>query len=139
MELEKKKRGRKPKANPQLYRYCFRMNKADYERFLQMYKRSGMQTYSAFIADCVLNHKPKIIKINKSAIDFVMLLSSFFAQFRAIGVNYNQVLKHIKTTFPGKKGLAMMYRLENATKELVISNQKIIKLVAKLKTEFLKQ
>jgi len=133
MDIEKKKRGRKPKANPQVYRYCFRMNSADSKRLLAMYKRSGMKSQSAFIADCVLNCKPKIVEIDKSAIDYVIVLSSFFAQFRAIANNYNQVLKHITTTFPGKKGLAFMYRLENVTKELVAFNQEFIKMYNKLK------
>jgi len=139
MDIEKKKRGRKPKANPQVHRWCFRMNNAERKRFLQLFERSGMKSYSAFITDRVRNCKPKIVEIDKSAIDFVMLLSSFFAQFRAIANNYNQVLKHITTTFPGKKGLAFMYRLENATKELVISNHKIIKLYDDLKAKIIKR
>ncbi|GHV00813.1 hypothetical protein FACS1894159_07380 [Bacteroidia bacterium] len=55
-----------------------RLNDKDRERFLQMYEKSGMKSYSAFITDCVLNSKPKVTVINKSTVDFVMILSSFF-------------------------------------------------------------
>jgi hypothetical protein len=89
--VEKKKRGRKPKAEPQIHRLWIRLNDKDRERFLAMYKRSGKPSYSAFIADCVLNKPLRIVEINKSVIDFRMLLSSFHAQFRAIKNNFNQV------------------------------------------------
>ncbi|MCL2651669.1 MAG: hypothetical protein FWD60_11695 [Candidatus Azobacteroides sp.] len=130
---EKKKRGRKPKANPQVYRYCFRMNKTDYERFLQMYKRSGMKSYSAFIVDCVLNCKPKIVEINKSVIDFVILLSSFFAQFRAIANNYNQVNSVVYSNVKAEIAQQMMVNLVKATIEFKTTAQKIEEHVIKLR------
>ncbi|GHT08682.1 hypothetical protein FACS189432_04550 [Bacteroidia bacterium] len=50
-----------------------------------------------------------------------MRLTTFHSQFRAIGVNYNQVVKHLKATFTEKMALAMLYKLEKATIELVSS------------------
>jgi hypothetical protein len=102
MNSEKKKRGRKPAAHPQRNRLMVRLNSKDHKRFLAMYHRSGKPSYSAFIADCIFNRQLKIVEINKSAIDFVILLSSFQTQFRAIGANYNQVLKHLLSAFPKK-------------------------------------
>jgi hypothetical protein len=125
MTSEKKKRGRKPKADPQRNRVSIRMNGKDYERFLAMYKRSGMPSYSAFIADCVLNKPLKIIEINKTAIDFVMLLTGLYAQFRAIASNYNQVVRHLKRNFPEEKALAMLYRLEQATIDVAVFKKEI--------------
>jgi hypothetical protein len=40
-EKEKKKPGRKPKADPQKFRYMLRLNDAEMERFLSLYKKSG--------------------------------------------------------------------------------------------------
>jgi len=137
-KTEKKKRGRKPTANPKSNRLMFRLNSEDNKRFLEMYKCSGKPSYSAFIADCVLNKFLKIIEINKSAIDFVILLSSFFAQFRATGVNYNQVIRTLKTNFQEKTALALLYKLEKTTIELVVTNQKIIDITASLRKEFFK-
>ena len=82
INVEKRKRGRKPKANPQKFRYMFRLNDKDHKRFLQMFEKSGKPSYAAFIADCVLNKPPKIIEVNKTAIDFTMLLSSFLHSSR---------------------------------------------------------
>jgi hypothetical protein len=68
------------------------------------------------------------VKVNKAAMDYYMRLTTFHSQFRAIGVNYNQVAKAIKSTFTEKKALAFLYKLEKATIELVTINQKIIAL-----------
>jgi hypothetical protein len=90
--VEKKKRGRKPKADLQKFRYMFRLNDRDCKRLLAMYERSGKRSMSAFIADCVLNKPLKIGEVNKSVIDFVMLLSSFFTQFRTIKNNFIRLI-----------------------------------------------
>jgi hypothetical protein len=45
-----------------------------------------------------------------------------------LGVNYNQVVKHLKATFTEKMVLAMLYKLEKATIELVTINRKIVEL-----------
>jgi hypothetical protein len=64
-------------------------------------------------------------------------LTNFQSQYRAIGVNYNQVTKALKTTFTEKKALAFLYRLEQATRELVAINQKIIELTAEFERKYL--
>ena len=111
----KKKRGRKPKANPQVNRLMIRLNEKDQKRFLQMYERSEKPSYSAFIADCVLNRPPKIIEINKSVIDFVILLSSFFAQFRAVKNNFNQTYLSLVKNFGEQKAVGMIRIVTNST------------------------
>jgi hypothetical protein len=63
-----------------------------------------------------------------AAMEYHARLTNFYSQFRAIGVNYNQVVKHLKTVFTEKAALALLYKLEKATKELVAINQQIIDL-----------
>jgi len=53
-------------------------------------------------------------------------------------VNYNQVVAHLKATFSIKATLAMLYKLEKATKELVATNQKIEELTKEFKEKYLK-
>jgi hypothetical protein len=57
--------------------------------------------------------------IDKAAMDYYMRLTNFYSQYRAIGVNYNQAVKHLKTAFTEKTALALLYRLEKATLELL--------------------
>ena len=72
INTEKKKRGHKPKANPQKFHYMFRLNDKDCKQFLQMFEKPEKSGYTAFITDCVLNRPLKIIEVNKTAIDFTI-------------------------------------------------------------------
>jgi hypothetical protein len=69
--------------------------------------------------------------------DYYMRLTTFHSQFRSIGVNYNQVVKHLKTVFTEKTTLALLYKLEKATMELVAINQKIIALTKEFEAKYL--
>jgi hypothetical protein len=135
--VEKKKRGRKPKANPQAHRLWIRLNSKDRERFLAMYERSGKQSMSAFIADCVLNKSLKIVEVNKSAIDFVILLSSFFKQFRAIKNNFNQMYGTLVKNFGEQKALKMIQIVAQSTREFGLLKRDFEEYVIKLKEQCL--
>ena len=119
MNSEKKKRGRKPKPDRQTRRYSFRLNDADKNRLLQMYEKSGKRSLSAFLAHCVLTNPIKTIVINKSTIDFVMMLSNFFAQFRAIKNNYNQVFNALIRNFGEEKARLMVKIIEKPSLQLL--------------------
>jgi hypothetical protein len=67
-----------------------------------------------------------------------MRLTHFYSQFRAIGVNYNQIVKHLKPVFTEKTALTLLYRLENATRELVATNRKVMELTAEFERKHLK-
>ncbi|MFA5434178.1 MAG: MobA protein, partial [Candidatus Paceibacterota bacterium] len=58
----------------------------------------------------------------------VAKLTQFHAQFRAVGTNYNQVVKELHTHFSEKKVLALLYKLEKITAELAAIGQQIIAL-----------
>jgi hypothetical protein len=137
INVEKKKRGRKPKANPQKFRYMFRLNSKDHEQFLQMYEKSGKASYAAFITDCVLNRPLKIVEVNKSAIDFVMLLSSFFVQSRAIKNNFNQAYHSLVRNFGEEKALKMIRIVAQSTREFGILKKDFEEYVTKLKGQCL--
>ena len=79
------------------------------------------------------------ITIDKSAMDYYMRLTTFFGQFRAIGVNYNQIVKLLYKNFSEKKAAAYLYKLEKQTVELVLLNQKIIALTAEYEQKHLKK
>jgi len=132
-EREKKKRGRKPKAHPQKFRYMFRLNDDEHKRFLQLYERSGMKSHSAFIANCVLDRPPKIVEINKSTIDFTMLLTGFFAQFRAVKTNFNQVYRSLELNFGQRKALEMIQIVADSTREFGLLKREIEEIITKFR------
>lgn len=132
-ELPKKKRGRKPKVNPQKYRYSFRLNNKDKERLLSLYKQSGKRSISAFMAHSILERPMKIIEINKTLIDFTMLLSEFFVQFRGIKNNYNQCFSTLKKHWGEEKARSFMKILEKSTHEFILQKRQIEEMYTKFR------
>ena len=136
MSTEKKYQrpgGRKPKADPCRHRLTCNLNDADYARFLSLFDESGLKDKAHFITSCIFNRELKVVKIDKD----YMRLTSFHSQFRAIGVNYNQLTKSVKATFTEKKALVFLYKLENATKELVAIYKKVIALTDEFEAKHL--
>ncbi len=142
MTIENKKKhngGRKQKANPRKHRYSFNLNNEDNARFLSLFEASGMEVKAHFITACVFEKPLKVIKIDKGTIDYYMRLTNFYGQFRAVGVNYNQVTKAIKNNFSEKKALAFLSQLEKATLELVAINKKVMDLTREFEGRWLQK
>jgi hypothetical protein len=126
------KAGRIPKSNPAIFRYTISLNEVENAAFLGRFDESRMTVKAHFITTCIFNKHLKVVRLDKSAMDYYMRLTTFYSQFRAIGVNYNQVVKTITTSFPEKKALTMLARLERITIELVASNRQIMNLADEL-------
>jgi transposase-like protein len=113
------------------------MNDEENAHFLALFDESGLKNRSQFITSCIFDRQLKVVKIDKAAMDYYMRLTTFHSQYRAIGVNYNQVTKALKSTFTEKKALAFLYKLEQATKELVSLQQRIIELTQEFEAKYL--
>ena len=131
--------GRTPKKDPATNNYMVRLNSEDNARFLTLFEQSGMRTKAHFIVARIFNKEFKVININKAAVDYYTRLTSLYSQFRAIGVNYNQVVKVLNSNFTEKKALAFLYRLEKQTMELVALNRQIIELTKEFEQEWLQK
>jgi hypothetical protein len=129
--------GRKPKADPCKHRYSFNLNDEDNAQFLALFDASGLKDKARFITSCIFKRDLKVVKIDKAAMDYYMRLTTFHSQFRAIGVNYNQVTKAIKATFTEKKALAFLYKLEKATLELVAIHKQVQDLTAEFERKYI--
>jgi hypothetical protein len=140
MESGKKhKGGRRPKTDPCKHRYAISLNDKDNARFLSLFEASGMEVKAHFITACVFEKPVKVGKIDKGTVDYYMRLTSFYSQFRAIGVNYNQITKAIKNTFTEKKALTFLFQLEKATFELVAINKKVMDLTREFEEQWLQK
>lgn len=122
------KGGRPPKIDTAKYRYSVNLSAEEHARFLTMYEQSGLLSKAAFIKARVFGDVFRVIKTDRGTMEYVAKLTQFHAQFRAVGTNYNQIVKLLHTHFSERKALAMLYKLENATKELVAVGQRIIAL-----------
>lgn len=132
---KKSKGGRKPKINPLNHRYVFRLDDEDNSKFLSLFEASGIDNKAKFITSVLFSKEIKTVKIDKGTVDFYMRLTSFYSQFRAVGVNYNQVVKLLYTHFTEKKAAAFLYQLEKHTAELSTLCRKIIELANEFTNE----
>ena len=144
--MEKKKaslsscanKGRNNTSDPATYRYYIRLNSVDNARFLSLLEQSGMTNKSQFIIKRIFEESFKVIKIDTSAMDYYTRLTNLFGQFRAVGVNYNQVVKVLNTNFSENKARALLYKLKKETIQLVNLNRQILDLTREFEEKHFK-
>lgn len=137
--LSHKKSGRRPKSDPATFRYTISLNSEEHARFLTLFDASGIRVKAHFITSCIFDKPFKTIKIDKGTLDFYMRLTSFHSQFRAIGINYNQIVKLLYRDFSEKKAAALLYKLEKQTAEMAMLCQRIIHLMEEFDRQYLKK
>ena len=125
--------GRKALNDPRIRRYYVRLTSEQNERFLRMYEQSGMKNKADFICHRIFGGPFTVVVRDKNTYDFYVRLTGFYAQFRAIGANYNQCVKAMHMTFGDKKALAYLYRLTLETQRL----EQLVKAVVELTKELL--
>ncbi len=122
------KGGRRLKKDPSVYRYTVNLNAEENQKFRALMINSEVRNISKFISCLIFNKEIRILKTDKNTIDFYKRLTDIFLQYQSIGVNYNQTVKAVKTNFAEKRALAMLYKLEKATIELVVISKQIVEL-----------
>ncbi|TDE51424.1 conjugal transfer protein MobA [Flavobacterium sp. GT3P67] len=133
------KGGRHPKKDPAVHRYSISLTAEENARFLSLYEASRMDIMAHFITACVFQKGITTVTIDKATMDYYMRLTTLFGQFRAIGTNYNQVVKILYRNFSEKKAAAYLYKLEKQTAEMAVLCQKIIQLTEEFEAKHLKK
>ena len=118
--------GRPPKLNPAAYRYVVRFDAAENGVFLTLFEKSGATNKAAFIKNVILGKPFKVFIVDENTRVFIDKLSSFNAQYRTIGIEYNTVVKTLRENFTEKKAMKALYKLEQLTIELVKLNREIV-------------
>ena len=120
--------GRNKKIDPASFRYVFRLNEEENNQFLSLFEQSGMKVKAHFITSLLFNREIKVVKIDKSALDYYTKLTELYTQFRSVGVNYNQIVKILYRNFSEKKAAAYLYKLEKETTQLIAICKQILEL-----------
>ena len=63
----------------------------EYAHFLTMKEGSGVPSLSLFIKARIFNETFRVIKVDRSLLDYYQKLTTLYGQFRSVGVNYNQM------------------------------------------------
>lgn len=69
-----------------------------------------------------------MVQTNKDAHDYYLRLTNLYGEIRAVGVNYNQTVKALHTTFGERRATWLLARLEKDTKELAVLFAQVIRL-----------
>lgn len=133
------KGGRHPKKDPAVHRYSISFSAEENARFLSLYEASRMDVMAHFITACVFQKGITTVTVDKATMDYYMRLTNLFGQFRAVGTNYNQVVKILYRNFSEKKAAAYLYKLEKQTAEMAELCQKIILLTQEFEAKYLKK
>jgi K+/H+ antiporter YhaU regulatory subunit KhtT len=132
------KGGRNPKNNPSIHRHVFRLTDEENARLMSLLDASGMTNKAKFIISLLFGKEIKTVKIDKGTVDYYMRLTNFYSQFRAVGVNYNQVVKILYRNFSEKKAAAYLYELEKETIEMAKLIQEMMRLTQEFEEKYLK-
>lgn len=130
--------GRRLKINPSVFRYSVNLNEEENMKFIGMFTKSGLRNKSKFIASMLLGKEMKVVKIDKAAMDYYMRLTNIYIQYQAVGVNYNQIVKALKTNFGDKRAMVLLHKLEKETIKLVAYSQEILRLTKEFEHKYLK-
>jgi len=139
MKKKQIKKGRKRKENPLVYRHVFRLNAEENAQFLTQFDLSEVLTKAEFIRAILFEKEIRVVKIDKSAHDFYARLTDIHAQIRAVGVNYNQVVKALHTNFTEKRAQFLLLKLETHTVALIAILENTIRLIQKFEKEWLRK
>ena len=129
MRTEKRKKGgRIPKLKPKKHQVMLRFDEDEWNKFITMYEKSEVYAKAVFAKALMFGQPFRVLKVDKTLVDYYTKLSDFHAQFRAIGTNYNQVVKELKSHFSEKKAMALLFKLEKCTQDLVALSHRIVQL-----------
>lgn len=95
---KKNKYGRNPKLNPKTHCVMVRFDDVEWNRFLTMYEESNVYAKAVFLKAHFFGQKFKVLKVDKTMLDYYTKLSDFHAQFRAIGTNYIRLSRSYAST-----------------------------------------
>ena len=142
MYMEKKtgtRTGRKSKSNPADRKYSFRLNAEENTKFEQLLAESGERDLTLFIKKSIFSGQIKVVKIDKATMDYYIKLTEFHRQFQAVGNNYNQVVRTLKNNFGEKRAMALLYRLEKLSIELMLVCKKVMVLTQEYERKWLQK
>ena len=81
----------------------------------------------------------KVVKIDRSAVEFYSRLNDLFYQFRAIANNYNQVVHAIHRGFSERSASRFLSELVRYTRELKGISDRILALIEKFNDKYLSE
>lgn len=112
--------GRKKLIDPAIYKYDFRLNSLEKEKFMTLYQKSGKKRYADFIKAMLFDKKITAITFDETIKDSYTELTKLYMHYRSLGVNYNQLVRYINTNTDERRIQFALLQLEKLTLKLVV-------------------
>ena len=122
------KYGRNPAMNPKTHCVMVRFDNEEWLKFLSMHEKSGVYARAVFLKAHFFRQPFRVLVTDRTLLDYCTKLSAFHAQYRMVGNNYNQVVRELRCHFSEKKAMALLYKLEKHTIDLVKLSREIVAL-----------
>ena len=100
----------------------------DQIRVIDLYHKSGSMSKAEFVRARLLGEHFKVIKVDKSAVEYYRKLSELTAQVHKIGTNYNQIVRLMRLYTAEKSIQALLQELIGLTQELTALQEKAVSL-----------
>ena len=123
--------GRKPKNDPADHKYSFRLNAEENTRFEKLLADSGAGNLTLFIKKSIFSGQIKVVKIDKATMDYYIRLTEFHKQFQAV--------RALKNNFGEKRAMALLYKLERLSLELMLICKKVMALTQEYERKWLQK
>ena len=133
------KGGRPPVANKCIHCVKVRFDDLEWDSFIGMMEKAKQDVKATFIKQLVFSRPFRVLKTDRSLAVFCAKLSEFFAQFRTVGVNYDLVVKELKSGFSKNIAMTMLYKLEKATLEMTSVMHEVKDLAKRFEAQWLQQ
>ena len=120
--------GRHPRESRKSHCVMVRFDDGEWLRFLAMHGKSGVEAKAVFLKAHFFGQPFRVLVTDKTLLDYCTKLSAFHVQYRMVGNNYNQTVKELRCHFSEKKAMALLYKLEKCTIDLIKLSREIVEL-----------
>lgn len=103
MNTERKRGGRIPKLNPKSHHVMLRFDDDEWMKFLVMYEQTDVKAKAVFAKARIFGEPFKVLREDKTLVEYYTKLSSFHSQYRMIGNNYNRLSRNSVVISPRKR------------------------------------
>jgi hypothetical protein len=134
--VKSKKGGRKPKVDKQCVTIAVRLSAKEHTELLNLIDKFEQNNKSKFIRSCIFGKEISVVKIDNSLYKVIEWLTKVHSQYRAIGTNYNQTVKYIKSCFGEKRAVLLLKNLEKCTANLIKLSEQISLVAEGLKKKY---
>jgi hypothetical protein len=117
--------------------YTIRFSEQELVELQNLLYRAKYSKVSTLIKKVLFNREIHIVTHDESLYDVIEMLSNLLYQYNKVGVNYNQVVKHIHHTFNAKTAEQMIAALTKSTINLIQITEKFVPVVDGLKEKYM--